>query len=120
VLTLPGTEHTRHLFDERRLSLLEAHAVLVNVGRGSVLDTGALIGALDARALRGAVLDVTDIEPLPAESALWGRPNVIISPHTAALTTDEDARILALFADNLRSFLAAEPLRNTIDLAAGY
>jgi glyoxylate/hydroxypyruvate reductase A len=120
VLTLPGTEHTRHLFDEERLALLAAHAVLVNVGRGSVLDTGALIGALDAGALRGAVLDVTDVEPLPAGSALWGRPNVIISPHTAALTTDEDARIIALFADNLRSFLAAEPLRNTIDLAAGY
>jgi phosphoglycerate dehydrogenase-like enzyme len=120
VLTLPGTEHTRHLFDGARLSLLAAHAVLVNVGRGSVLDTGALIDALDARTLRGAVLDVTDVEPLPAESALWGRSNVIISPHTAALTTDEDARIVALFADNLRSFLAAEPLRNTIDLAAGY
>ena len=120
VVTLPGTPQTRGLLDRDRLARLPAHAIVVNVGRGSVLDTGALIGALDAGALRGAALDVTDVEPLPAASALWGRANVIISPHTAALTRDEDARIVALFAENLTRFLAGEPLRNRVDLTAGY
>jgi glyoxylate/hydroxypyruvate reductase len=120
VKTLPGTEHTRHLLNGRRLSSLPPHAIVVNVGRGSAIDTAALVDALDAGALRGAVLDVTDVEPLPAESALWGRPNVIISPHTAALTVAEDERIVALFADNLASFLASRPLRNLVDHDAGY
>jgi glyoxylate/hydroxypyruvate reductase A len=120
VVTLPGTEQTRGLIGQRRLRLLPPHAVLVNVGRGSVVDSGALVRALDDGALRGAVLDVADIEPLPADSALWGRPNVIISPHTAALTIDEDDRLTALFADNLTRLLTDQPLRNTVNLAAGY
>ena len=120
VVTLPGTQDTRGLLDRRRLAALPAHAIVVNVGRGSVLDSEALAGALDAGALRGAALDVTDIEPLPSTSTLWGRTNVIISPHTAALTRDEDARIVALFAENLSRFLAGESLRNRVDPAAGY
>jgi glyoxylate/hydroxypyruvate reductase len=120
VVTLPGTAHTRGLFSHARLSRLPSHSVLVNVGRGSAVDSVALADALDAGALRGAVLDVTDIEPLPADSRLWNRPNVIISPHTAALTSDEDDKIVALFAANLRSFLAGEPMRNTVNVAKGY
>lgn len=94
--------------------------MLVNVGRGSVVDSGALAAALDGKALRGAVLDVTDAEPLPPDSTLWGRANVIISPHTAALTRNEDDRITALFADNLTRLLTDQPLRNTVNLTAGY
>lgn len=120
VVTLPGTRSTRGLFGADRLALLPRHAVLVNVGRGSVVDSAALASALDAGTLRGAVLDVTDVEPLPADSPLWHRPNVIISPHTAALTTDEDDRILGLFAANLSAFLVGEPLRNTVYIAEGY
>lgn len=120
VLTLPGTPHTRSLINAERLALLPPHAVLVNVGRGSVVDSGALAAALDGKALRGAVLDVTDAEPLPPDSTLWGRANVIISPHTAALTRNEDDRITALFADNLTRLLTDQPLRNTVNLTAGY
>jgi glyoxylate/hydroxypyruvate reductase len=120
VVTLPGTPATRGLLDARRLALLPTHAVLVNVGRGSVVDSTALANALDNGKLRGAVLDVADVEPLPPESVLWGRANVIISPHTAALTVDEDDRILALFIDNLDRFLTGRPLRNVVDSDAGY
>ena len=120
VVTLPGTTETAGLLDARRLALLPAHAVVVNVGRGSVIDSAALAARLDARGLRGAVLDVADEEPLPAASPLWGRPNVIISPHTAALTADEDERIVELFTDNLRRCLTGSPLVNVVDPAAGY
>ena len=120
VVTLPGTDETRGLLDSRRLALLPDHAVVVNVGRGSVVDSDDLADALDRGTLRGAVLDVADQEPLPEDSRLWGRDNVILSPHTAALATDEDERILELFGDNLRRFLRGEPLRNLVEHARGY
>lgn len=120
VSTLPGTPATRGLLDAGRLALLPPHAIVVNVGRGSVVDSGALVAALDAGRLRGAALDVTDVEPLPAGSPLWGRPDVVLSPHTAALTVEEDRRIIALFADNLARFLTGRPLRNLVDPAHGY
>lgn len=120
VVTLPGTAETRRLVDARRLQLLPDHAVVVNVGRGNVIDSAALVACLDAGALRGAVLDVVDEEPLRPDSPLWGRPDVILSPHTAALTLDEDERIVALFAENLRRFLSGAPLRNRVDPTAGY
>ena len=84
------------------------------------METAALTRALDAGRLRGAVLDVAEVEPLPADSTLWHRPNVIVSPHTAALTVTEDDRLTALFADNLVRFLEGRPLRNVVDPAAGY
>jgi glyoxylate/hydroxypyruvate reductase len=120
VVTLPGTPRTERLFDADRLALLPPHAVLVNVGRGSVVDGDALVAALAAGRLRGAALDVTDPEPLPPTSALWRRPDVIVSPHTAALTADEDDRIVALFADNLERWLTGRTLRNVVDPNAGY
>ncbi len=120
IVTLPGTTQTRGLFDASLLRLLPAHATLVNVGRGIVVDTAALVSALDAGALRGAVLDVADTEPLPPGSPLWHRPNVIISPHTAAMTIDEDDRLTALFADNLCRLLDGRQLRNVVDITTGY
>jgi phosphoglycerate dehydrogenase-like enzyme len=120
VVTLPGTAETRGLLGAARLALLPPHAVVVNVGRGSVIDSAALAAALDAGALRGALLDVADEEPLPATSPLWARPNVVISPHTAALTVDEDDRIVALFADNLQRMMSGQPMRNVVDTTAGY
>lgn len=120
VLALPGTAETLGFFGAERLGRLPAHAVVVNVGRGSALETSALVAALDAGRLRGAALDVTDVEPLPPESPLWGRGNVILSPHTAALTDDEDDRIVALFGRNLRRFLTGEPLLNLVEVDRGY
>ncbi|MGQ7351798.1 NAD(P)-dependent oxidoreductase [Quadrisphaera oryzae] len=120
VSCLPGTGSTRGWLDARRLALLPPHAVVVNVGRGTVVDTGALLAALEAGALRGAVLDVTDPEPLPADHPLWDRTDVVISPHTAALAVDEDDSIVALFADNLVRHLRGEPLLNTVSADRGY
>jgi len=120
VLALPGTTQTRGLINAERLRRLPDHAVVVNVGRGSVIDTRALVAALDEGRLRGAVLDVIDVEPLPTDSPLWARPNVILSPHTAALTVDEDHRIVDLFGSNLRRFVKGEPLRNLVEVDRGY
>jgi len=114
VIALPLTAETRGLFDRTRLASMRPGAILVNVGRGAVLDEQALVEALRSGHLTGAALDAFTEEPLPADSALWELDNVIISPHTAALSVHENERIVELFADNLRRYLAGEELRSRI------
>jgi phosphoglycerate dehydrogenase-like enzyme len=114
VITLPLTTETRGLIDRRRIGLLKPGAILVNIGRGPVLDEDALINALCSGRLRGAALDVFATEPLPPDSPLWELDNVILSPHTAAQSIRENERIVELFADNLRRYLAGEELRSRI------
>ncbi|HZP73130.1 MAG TPA: D-2-hydroxyacid dehydrogenase [Gaiellaceae bacterium] len=114
VLTLPLTDETRGLFGRERLELMPRGAMLVNVGRGGVIDEDALVAALRDGRLRGAALDVFAQEPLPPDSPLWELDNVILSPHTAALSRRENERIVELFADNLRRYLAGEELRSRI------
>jgi phosphoglycerate dehydrogenase-like enzyme len=114
VITLPLTTETRGLIDRRRIGLLKPGAILVNIGRGPVLDEDALIDALRSGRLRGAALDVFATEPLPPDSPLWELDNVILSPHTAAQSIRENERIVELFADNLRRYLAGEELRSRI------
>jgi phosphoglycerate dehydrogenase-like enzyme len=114
VVVLPLTEETRGLFDRRRIELMKPGAIFVNIGRGAVVDEDALIDALRSRRLRGAALDVFATEPLPADSPLWELDNVILSPHTAAQSVHENERIVELFADNLRRYLAGEELRSRI------
>jgi phosphoglycerate dehydrogenase-like enzyme len=114
VITLPLTDETRGLFDRRRLATMHGGSILVNVGRGAVVDEEALVEALRSGHLRGAALDVFAHEPLPPESPLWELDNVILSPHTAAFSTHENERIVELFADNLRRYLAGEELRSRI------
>ena len=120
VVTLPLTEATREVVDVRVLRALRPGATFVNVGRGGVVDEDALVEALQDGHLRGAVLDVTRTEPLPADSPLWTLPNVVLSPHTAALVPEENARIVAQFTANLRRFLDGRELKNRIDTAAFY
>ena len=115
VLTLPLTEQTRGLIDAAAIARMRTGAVLVDVGRGGVLDEPALVDALTAGRLGGAALDVFATEPLPSDSALWGLPNVLISPHTAGLSVRENERIVDLFRDNLRRYLAGEDLLHRID-----
>jgi phosphoglycerate dehydrogenase-like enzyme len=115
VITLPATAETRGLFDRALLARLRPGCVLVNVGRGAVVDEDALIDALRSGRLAGAALDVFAQEPPPPSSPLWELPNVLLSPHTAALSTAENRRIVELFGDNLRRFLNGEPLRNRVD-----
>ena len=115
VVTLPLTRETRGLIDRRRIGLMKPGAVFVNVGRGAVADEDALADALRSGKLRGAALDVFAEEPLPASSPFWELENVIVSPHTAALSSRENERIVELFCENLRRYLAGEPLESRID-----
>jgi len=114
VITLPLTAETRGMFDRRRIGLMKPGAILVNIGRGPVVDEVALVDALRSGRLRGAALDVYATEPLPADSPLWELDNVILSPHTAAQSVHENERIVELFVDNLRRYLAGDELRSRI------
>jgi phosphoglycerate dehydrogenase-like enzyme len=111
---------TEGLFRADLVDALPGHAVLVNVGRGTTVDEGALVAALREGRLAGAALDVTEQEPLPADSPLWDLDNVLLSPHTAALSTKENERIVELFCDNLRRLRSGEPLRNKVDTTLFY
>ena len=115
VISLPLTEATRGLLDETALRSMKPGAVLVNVGRGAVLDEDALIACLQDGQLAGAALDVTAQEPLPPDSPLWRLPNVLLSPHAAALSFRENERIVDLFLENCRRYERGEELLNRID-----
>lgn len=109
-ITLPGTTDTLHLVGDRELSLLPQGAILINVGRGSVVDTEALVGALASGHLGGAGLDVTDPEPCHGESPLWSFPNVVITPHVAGETPRWPQHVALMIERNLTQFLIGEPL----------
>jgi phosphoglycerate dehydrogenase-like enzyme len=114
--TLPGTLETRHLVDARAIGAMKPGAYFVNVGRGTVVDEGALVEALGDGQLSGAALDVFEVEPLPEESPLWELENVIISPHaTDMVPVLINERQTELFCENLRRYLAGEPLANVLD-----
>lgn len=120
VLAAPLTPETEGVIDREALALLPPGAVLVNVGRGSLVDEPALVDALRSGRLGGAGLDVFEEEPLPPSSPLWDLPNVIVSPHSAGTSDRENERITDLFRDNLRRFLDGEPLRNVFDAERRY
>jgi phosphoglycerate dehydrogenase-like enzyme len=115
VLSCPLTESTYHLLDARRLALLKPSAIVVNVSRGQVVDEPALLDALGSGRLRGAALDVFEEEPLPSESPFWDLPNVLVSPHSASTVAAENDRVVALFCENLRRYLADDQLLNVLD-----
>jgi phosphoglycerate dehydrogenase-like enzyme len=120
VLAAPLTDATRGMIGEGELAALPAGAVLVNVGRGEVVDEEALVRALASGRLRGAGLDVFAREPLPPSSPLWSLPNVLVTPHVSGTSHRFWHRQTELILDNLRRYLAGEPLRNTVDTEAGY
>ena len=115
VVTLPGTDETRHLVSAEVLAAVRPGVTVVNVGRGTVIDQEALVEHLRTGRVGFAALDVTDPEPLPEDSPLWDLPNVLISPHTAALSDREDDLIADLFARNVTRYLDGEPLINPVD-----
>ncbi len=115
VLAAPHTDETEALIGEQELALLPAGAVLVNIARGAVVNETALIAALRSGHLRGAALDVFEVEPLPPENPLWDMPNVIICPHSASTAVTENHKITRLFIDNLHRFLAGQPMLNVLD-----
>jgi phosphoglycerate dehydrogenase-like enzyme len=120
VLAAPLTPATRGLIGRAELMRLRPHAVLVNLGRGAVVDQASLVEALEAGRVAGAALDVFEEEPLPASSPLWRMPQVIVTPHVAGFGPRFWERICELFARNLRAWLAGEPLENVVDKRAGY
>jgi phosphoglycerate dehydrogenase-like enzyme len=119
-VSLPLTDATRHLVDAAVLDALPSDAVVVNVGRGAVVDEQALIERLSDGSLAGAALDVFEREPLPQDSPLWALPNVVLSPHDTALVPAEPERVMDLFLDNLRRYLDGEPLHNRVSLDGFY
>ena len=111
---VPSTPATKHLLSSTTLAHLKPSALVVNVGRGDLIDTDALVAALDAKKLAGAILDVTDPEPLPAGHALFGRKNVIVTPHSSALSVALIGRILEIFATNLERLKEGKELLNAV------
>jgi phosphoglycerate dehydrogenase-like enzyme len=120
VLAAPLTPRTRDLINEQRLKLLKGSCYLVNVSRGPLIDDTALIRALRDHNIGGAALDVFVEEPLPADSPYWDLENVLITPHTAAITEKLWHRHYDLLASNLRRFIAGEPLLSVVDKQKGY
>ena len=120
VIAAPHTKDTVGAVGRSILKRLPQDAVVINVSRGSLLDEDALLEFLNAGHLRGAALDVFATEPLPSEHPFWGHPRVLVSPHVSAVTTRFWERELGLIVENIRRYLAGAPLRNVVDLEAGY
>lgn len=120
VLTLPLTPETRGIVGARELAAMKPGGVLVNIGRGGLVDEEALIDALRQGTPAGAALDVFEDEPLSERSPLWTLPNVIVTAHYAGLTPRYDERAAAIFLDNLERFVTGRPLRNVVDKERGY
>ena len=121
IVSLPNTEKTYHLLDKARLALLPDGALIVNVGRGAVIDETALKAELRTRRLYAA-LDVFTTEPLPPDSPLWDCPNLTVTPHisgnmTLGYTKD---RIVSLFLEDFENYCAGMPLKRKVDLSKGY
>jgi phosphoglycerate dehydrogenase-like enzyme len=117
---LPLTDETEGLFDAAAFVRVKPGAILINVARGRLVRTGALLEALQSGRLAGACLDVTDPEPLPPDHPLWSLPQVVITPHSAGRAALTSERSEALLLENLRRFGAGEPLLNVVDKRAGY
>jgi phosphoglycerate dehydrogenase-like enzyme len=120
VLALPLTMDTRDLFDARTFAAMKPGSWLINVARGGLVNERDLVRALSTGPMAGAVLDAFRDEPLPPHSPLYGVTNLIITPHTSWTSGRVLDRSVELFRDNLRRWIAGEPLLNTVDVARGY
>lgn len=121
-LSLPETSLTHKIINSHTLKLMKKNAVLINVGRGSAVDTDALCDALESGQIAGAALDVTDPEPLPEEHRLWRLKNAIITPHISGgfSLPETFERIVRISADNLEAYMNGKKLSNIVDRSAGY
>jgi phosphoglycerate dehydrogenase-like enzyme len=120
VAAAPLTPQTRHLIGTAEFALMKPEAIVMNVGRGPVIDEAAMVAALQADQIRGAALDVVEVEPLPGDSPLWAMENVLLSFHTADHTAAWLDDAVSLFIDQFRLWQKGEPLKNVVDKRAGY
>ena len=122
VMSLPGTDQTRHLLNAQRLNLLPQDAFIVNVGRGTTLDEAALIEMLKAGRFAGAALDVFEQEPLPGDSPAWDCPRLLLTPHVAGNMTLPYTveRIVQLFLEDFGRYCDGQPLLRRVDVGQGY
>ncbi|HWE51177.1 MAG TPA: D-2-hydroxyacid dehydrogenase [Bryobacteraceae bacterium] len=120
VVAAPLTPHTKGMMGAREFASMKPDAIVMNVGRGPVINEAAMIEALRAKQIRGAALDVFEVEPLPPESPLWSMENVLISPHTADHTKTWIEDAMDFFLAQFASWRAGEPLQNIVDKRAGY
>jgi len=120
LISAPETAETGHLIGAAQIARMKRGARLINVSRGSLLDEAALLRALESGALGGAALDVAHMEPLPAESALWKAPNLMITPHTSAVSDKLWERETALLVDLLERWFDGREMFNRVDFARGY
>ena len=121
VCCIPNSDYTYHLFDEKKFMLMKKDAIFVNVGRGSLVVQDDLIKVIDSGHLKGVVLDVTDPEPLPADSPLWKRENIVITPHISGKSFGHSQEITdsiyGICAENLKRYSRNEELKNLIDFS---
>jgi phosphoglycerate dehydrogenase-like enzyme len=120
LLCPPVTPATERMIDQTRLEKMKPEAYVINVSRGDLIDEPALLRALQERRIAGAALDVFEKEPLPSNSPFWELDNVLITPHTAAVTEKLWERHYLLIAENLKRFLSGQPLLNLVDKKRGY
>lgn len=120
VISAPLTPQTRGLFDEAAFQAMKSTAFLVNIARGAICDRHALLHALQEQTIAGAALDVFHEEPLPEDDPLWRLPNVFISPHISGMTPFYNERAAVIFTENLRRYLAGDPLYNLVNKMEGY
>jgi len=120
VCCAPLTKRTRGMLGARQFALMKDGSYVVNVTRGKIIDTAALLAALQSKKLAGAGLDVTDPEPLPADHPLWREPNVLITPHKSGGSPLTAKREQAIFVENITRYVAGLPMLNVIDKQKGY
>src|SRR5262245_39012574 len=120
LLLLPVTPATQSFMNAKRLARMKRSAYLLNFGRGDLVDDADLVEAVSSRTIAGAVLDVFRTEPLPADHPFWTTDGILVLPHIGGLHPERDQLVARLFIDNLRRFLAGEPLLHAVDRAIGY
>jgi phosphoglycerate dehydrogenase-like enzyme len=120
VVTAPLTPETRGLIGAEAIAAMKPSAVIMNVGRGPVIDEAALAEALEKKSIRGAAIDVFETEPLPADHPFWKLDNLLLSPHCADHVDGWQESAVAFFVENFSRFVAGEPLKNLVDKRAGY
>lgn len=120
VVACPRTEETYHMIGREALACMKETAYLVCTSRGGIIDEGALLEALESGSIAGAGLDVTEVEPLPADDPLWDAPNLVLTPHRAGASQHRPRKVYEFFSEQLERYLKGEPVLNVVDKRLGF